>query len=388
MNRSLRRYFNSHPKKSTLAIFITASLALYLVSPYGYGLLTDTDILSSRGTVVTDPPATFSGLHVDGNQLLDAQDNDVYLVGVNIPHYGANPGGADGICDREGIGGQAPEREFMYTTIRRYGFNTVRRFVNGKLWRDNPSFEGKSYRQHIDQSITWAEEHGLYYEWSLSRWNTEFPFRVIEHVGSLSTWKAFWREIAQRYVGKHPNLMYNICNEPSGGSSNWNREWAQAAVDAIRSVDREHVIIVPGRGASHDLSLFVNAPLSDPGAGVIYEFHTYWKFQSSEMNNDPSYDNIARKIDDNSGQLQKIITMMKNHPVLLGEVGLQGDSAAKTYTNNMLRVCKDNGGAGWLAWVWDGSPAYGGDMLKHDGTWRNVKSDGQWFVDRIQGWLG
>jgi endoglucanase len=55
----------------------------------------------------------------------------------------------------------------------------------------------------------------------------------------------FWLKLAEHYRDEPAVLAYGLMNEPHGTNGSWPNA-AQAAVDAIRSVDRRHTIMVSG----------------------------------------------------------------------------------------------------------------------------------------------
>jgi endoglucanase len=92
-----------------------------------------------------------------------------------------------------------------------------------------------------------------------------------------------WRRLAERYRDEPAVWAFGLMNEPHDTGGRWPAA-AQAAVDAIRQVDRGHVILVAGDGwsgawywqaANRDLAI------ADPAANIIYEAHLYFDRDAS-----------------------------------------------------------------------------------------------------------
>ncbi|HET8850530.1 MAG TPA: glycoside hydrolase family 5 protein [Marinobacter sp.] len=85
---------------------------------------------------------------------------------------------------------------------------------------------------------------------------------------------AFFREMATRY-GDHPNVIYEIANEPNGDIT-WGddiRPYAVEVISEIRSIDPDNIIIVGTNTWSTGIHTAAYYPLSDPN--VVYALHFY-----------------------------------------------------------------------------------------------------------------
>ncbi len=83
-----------------------------------------------------------------------------------------------------------------------------------------------------------------------------------------------WRRLAAHYAGHAGIYGYDLMNEPS--EPTW-RQDAQAAVDAIRRVDRTTTILVEGDTVGQPPSFTV----TDPAARLLYSIHDYFDRASS-----------------------------------------------------------------------------------------------------------
>lgn len=88
-----------------------------------------------------------------------------------------------------------------------------------------------------------------------------------------------WKELAQRYRAEKAIYGYGLMNEPHDTHGTWPHT-AQCAINAIRSVDGDHFILLAGDEWSGATKWEVNNPrlleVKDPAKRVIYEAHTYW----------------------------------------------------------------------------------------------------------------
>jgi endoglucanase len=87
---------------------------------------------------------------------------------------------------------------------------------------------------------------------------------------------ALWRQLAFRYRGLPPAVVFEILNEPTGDltAEVWNPILARV-VAAIREIDPTRPLIVEGAhwASAHDLRDTLNVPEGDPN--IIASFHMY-----------------------------------------------------------------------------------------------------------------
>ena len=72
---------------------------------------------------------------------------------------------------------------------------------------------------------------------------------------------AFFEEMAQTY-GEHPNVIYEIYNEPMQISwSNTVKPYSESVIAAIRSIDPDNLIIVGSPTWSQDVDVVAQDPI-------------------------------------------------------------------------------------------------------------------------------
>jgi len=100
--------------------------------------------------------------------------------------------------------------------------------------------------------------------------------------------KDFWTRLADHYQDETMIYAFALMNEPHDMEGHW-PEAVQAAIDGIRSVDMNHLILVPGDGWSAAWRwLDHNADLSphDPANNLAFEAHQFF-----DADNTGSYSN-------------------------------------------------------------------------------------------------
>lgn len=160
--------------------------------------------------------------------------------------------------------------------MKAIGVQTLRLPVVFDVWEDGQApytFERTEYFEVIDSLVAWATELDFkliidYQHGSLNatNHNTE-ALRIAEH----------WKQIARRYKDSDPDrIFYELYNEPHDISKATWQAVAQTIVDAIRSVDTEHTLIVGGIFWNGIDGLWDLRPFADDN--IIYTFHFYEPF--------------------------------------------------------------------------------------------------------------
>ncbi|HTY88013.1 MAG TPA: glycoside hydrolase family 5 protein [Candidatus Acidoferrum sp.] len=94
--------------------------------------------------------------------------------------------------------------------------------------------------------------------------------------------KDFFQEMARTY-GRHPNVIYEICNEPNGSGVTWKeiKAYAEFIIPTIRTVAPNAVVIV----GTDTWSQGVRAAAADPlsFSNVLYALHFYAGTHGEEL---------------------------------------------------------------------------------------------------------
>ncbi len=195
-------------------------------------------------------------LHVSGPRLLDKNDSPVQLKGVSThglswyPEY-VNKKAFRSLRDKWGVN---VIRLAMYTAE-----------YNG--YCTGSAQNQKDLKSLIKRAVKYCDELGLYVviDWHILSDSNPNTYKKQA--------KAFFKTMAKRYAG-HENVIYEICNEPNGGTT-WQqvRTYANALIRTIRSYDKDGIILVGTPTWSQDVDIAAASPLS--GSNLMYTFHYY-----------------------------------------------------------------------------------------------------------------
>ncbi len=246
-------------------------------------------------------------VHTAGSDLVDSANHPLMLRGINLGnwlepegymfHFDGGPQSPREIEDltAELIGPEKAAafwhrwRETYVTEadidrVKREGFNSVRVPIHWKLF-DSDDAEG--FRL-LDGLIQWARKDGIYIIVDLhcapggqTGTNIDdsggYPWLYSSPEAQAHT-IAIWRRIAARYKSEPIILGYDLLNEPIPHFpqlQQFNKDlepFYRRLAEAIRQVDRNHVLILGG--AQWDSNFKVFGPPFD--SNVMYTFHKYW----------------------------------------------------------------------------------------------------------------
>lgn len=252
-------------------------------------------------------------LHVEGNQIKDANGNTVWLQGVAIPSMEWSAGG-EHILESVRVAMDDWKANVIRLPIKEEFYNGVGPYQNDG---------GAGYRQLIDDVINLAGGQGVYVVIDLHRYRAPKQ----EHAD-------FWRAFATKYKD-HPAVLFELMNEPhdvswdvwrNGGPVSDQKKveanrkadqplaendeklvafhsiGMQGLLDVVRETGAKNIVIVGGLDWGYDLSGVLNGyGLDDRGGnGIVYSSHVYpWK----------------------SDWEGKFLKVAEKHPVFIGECG-------------------------------------------------------------------
>lgn len=210
------------------------------------------------GTVLAATPLSTHGrLSVKGTKLVDSNGKSFQIKGVSThglawyPEYVSKAAFKD-LRDKWGVN---TVRLAMYTTE----YNGY--CVGGTQNR-------KALKNRISAGVKAAKDLGMYV---IIDWHTLSD-------GNPNTYKkqsiAFFKEMAKKYKG-NKNVIYEICNEPNGGTS-WKqvKSYAQSVIKEIRKIDKNAVILVGTPNWSQDVDTAAKSPIKGY-KNIMYTLHFY-----------------------------------------------------------------------------------------------------------------
>jgi hypothetical protein len=223
-----------------------------------------------------------SELHIVGNKVLDKNNKEVLLRGVNIVSLEWNP-----------LGERVLRNALV--AIDDWKSNAIRLPVKEEYWFDAKG--GEAYRKLVDNVIMEAANRGAYVLLDLHRFRA--PKQV--HVD-------FWKDAAARYKN-HPAVLFDLFNEPHGiswevwknggfvedknapadedafltpeekalNAKGFHSVGMQALIDAARSTGAKNIVVVGGLDWAYDASGMVKGfALDDKGGnGIMVATHIY-----------------------------------------------------------------------------------------------------------------
>ncbi len=179
--------------------------------------------------------------------------------------------------------------EIDFQRVKEMGMNTVRFYLNYHVFEDDAA--PYSYKQSgwnwLDLNVSWAKKYGVYLVLNIhipqggfqSDGNGLALWNVPENQNRLT---ALWKAIAQRYEREPAVAGYDLLNEPvvSSGVEQW-KSLAQRLADEIRSVDKNHLLVVEqlagvaGNWSAASDPGYSQFLINDAYKNVMYDFHFY-----------------------------------------------------------------------------------------------------------------
>jgi endoglucanase len=271
------------------------------------------------------------------------------------------------------------EEDFAY--LKKCGVNFVRVPFNYRLFIDDNDFTFREEGFRIfDRLFALGEKYQIFIMPDLHTtpgaqnpdWHSDNSFGVPlfwkyrifrEQITKL------WRKIAERYQNEPYLMGYDLLNEPA--FANWKELncFYQETIEAIREVDKHHIIILEGDQFSMDFSGLATFDDSQLALG----FHYYPSVWQEDLIDLPRNQRI-KEID---AGLQRLLSIREtfNLPVLCGEFGYGApDVGRETIANELLEDTLqlfEKEELSWTLWCYKDagymsllSPAKNADWLK------------------------
>ncbi len=205
--------------------------------------------------VVLAYPSENGSLHVDGTSLVDENGERVQLKGISTHGLSWYPEYVNRECFSE----------FRYG----WGANVIRLAMytaeNGGYCTDGNREELNAL---VRNGIQYATEEDLYV---IVDWHVLKDCNPNTYIDDSIE---FFGHISAEYAN-YDNIIYEICNEPNGGTS-WEdvRAYAKEVIPVIRKNDPDALILVGTPGWCQDIDIAAENPLSE-FENVMYTLHYY-----------------------------------------------------------------------------------------------------------------
>lgn len=214
-------------------------------------------VLSISFTGTEAEAAKLSRLKVSGTKLVNSGGKTVQLKGVSTHGIAWYP--------------EYISRSSFSYMKKNWKINAVRLAMytaeyNGYCTGDTAN--RKTQLARLDKGISNATDAGLYV---IVDWH-------ILSDGNPRTYEkeaiAFFRRMASKYKN-NTNIIYEICNEPNGGTS-WKtiRSYAENVIKTIRKYDKDAIILVGTPNWSQDVDEAAKSPIKGY-RNIMYTLHFY-----------------------------------------------------------------------------------------------------------------
>ncbi len=227
--------------------------------------------------------------------------------------------------------------------IKKLGFNTVRVPVNYRLFineRFQPKEDGFIY---LDRLINWCKKYNIFVVIDLhaapgGQTGANIDDSINDKVELFQNnfyeglTISIWKRIAYKYRNENIILAYDLLNEPLPAKDEnfkfhpYLEEFYKNVSEAIREIDKNHIITIEGANWSTDFGVF-GRPFD---SNLLYQFHKYWN--KTDLESIKSFIEFREKY---------------NVPIWCGETGENNND---WYKENFKLLGKNN--IGWGFWTW------------------------------------
>lgn len=223
------------------------------------------------------PPSTTGFVAAEGRGLV-VDGEPTRLKAVNFSNlYHRNLDGNDLLESQH-------HSEVDFERAKELGFNSVRFAFDGEWFVDSP----ETFMAWLDQNVAWARDHDIRLILDLHTPIGGFWLDPTSDAVSFDVWSDpalqqknadLWRAIAARYKDEPAIAAYDLLNEPvttDATGEQW-KELAQELVDAVRSEDPNHLLVIGGiygvDGKYGAAGIDQHFLVDDENA--MYDFHFY-----------------------------------------------------------------------------------------------------------------
>ncbi|GCE23368.1 cellulase family glycosylhydrolase [Dictyobacter kobayashii] len=307
------------------------------------------NVAQAKSITPTSTVRDIFNLHVQGNQLVNAQGQSLRLLGVNRS-------GTEYKCINNAGIFDGPSDAASVDAIASWHVNAVRVPLNEDCWLGingvQPAYGGINYQIAIVKYVLLLNSRGIIPILDL-HWTAPGTTIAIgqKAMTDADHSVAFWKSVASIFKYDR-SVIFDLFNEPY--VSNWDC-WThgstapstapcsdvdfvvagmQSLVDAVRSTGAQNVIMLSGIGYANWVGGWLDAMPADPQHNLMASAHIY-NFSGCK---DPTcYDQIIGPV------AAKV-------PVVFGELG--ENDCQHGFVDTAMNWADQNG-VGYLGWAWD-----------------------------------
>jgi len=212
--------------------------------------------------IITAQPVNENGkLSVNGTLLLNEKGDPIVLRGVSYGWHNWWPR----FYNKESVKWLA--EDFNCSVVRAaMGVGPRGSYLDKKEWS----------KQKIEAVVQGAIDNGIYV---IIDWHS--------HELHIDEAKAFFAEMAKKY-GNHPNVIYEIFNEPVNDSWEIVKKYSIEVIKAIRENDPDNVILVGSPHWDQDIHLVADDPIQG-FRNLMYTVHFYAATHKKELRDRSDY---------------------------------------------------------------------------------------------------
>lgn len=200
--------------------------------------------------------AKLGALHVEGTTLCDEDGNAVQLRGVSTHGLSWYPDYVNDKCFKE--------------LHDKWGANVVRLAMYTEEYNGYCSGDAanrKALKKLVKKGVKLAAKYDMYV---IVDWHILSDGNPKSHKTEA---KSFFKDMSKA-LADYDNVLYEICNEPNGGTD-WKtiKSYANAVIPVIRENDEDAVVIVGTPAWSQEVDKAAASPLK--GDNIMYALHFY-----------------------------------------------------------------------------------------------------------------
>ena len=209
--------------------------------------LINTFFILFLATGYAQPVKEHGQLKVKGIQLTDAHDRPVVLRGMSFGWHNWWP--------------RFYNKEAVNWLAKDWACNVVRAAMGAEPDKGYIK-DVKGSRAKIEAVIDGAIASGIYV---IIDWHS--------HNINLKEGKEFFSAMAAKY-GRHPNIIYEIFNEPDKETWSEVKTYSEQIVNTIRAVDDDNIILIGSPHWDQDVHIAADDPLKNQ-TNIMYTLHFY-----------------------------------------------------------------------------------------------------------------
>ncbi|MBI5149304.1 MAG: glycoside hydrolase family 5 protein [Candidatus Omnitrophica bacterium] len=303
-------------------------------------------------------PSSFAGdvpwLLVAGSRIVDETGREVRLRGVQMD-FGSARGdiprtvvAQDGGFLDEMIDHVVTEEDFkdvarMGANSARFSLTTCKDFEN----EEQPFVYREENLKRLDKAVAWAEKYGIYLVLSMRQSpGGHNPSPHSGNEGSNALWSSeqdqqrlvsLWKTIAQRYADRPVVAGYDLLNEPFAPDQEIYNSVFTNIIDAIRSVDKRHMIFWEGNEWGKKLDWIKPPPLD---GNIVFSIHFY-EPGSYAVKGQGDYPSRIQGRDFDKEALRKALERRTEYARKLNKPVYVGEFGAMAQAGNYLQYDRD-----------------------------------------------